>query len=163
MNEDETNVDLLDKPEVNLRHGSNEVTNLNVLVIENDRLTLDCHVQSNPLSKEPLTWLKNGASLPGKTTTKMKTKERTNSSMLLFLFLFRSGAQSSSLTLSNIKRSDEGEYTCLTSNIIGHGQASVHLRVQCKSKRERNESISFQCVIDLLFFVRFRCANCSIE
>ena len=60
--------DSLDKPQVNLRHGSNQVTNLNVLVIENDRLTIDCHVQSNPLNKEPLTWLKNGASLPGKST-----------------------------------------------------------------------------------------------
>jgi hypothetical protein len=41
---------------------------------------------------------------------------------------------SSSLTLQTIKRTDDGEYTCLSSNSIGHGQSSVHIRVQCKQK-----------------------------
>lgn len=56
---------VLDKPEINLRHGSSLVTNLNLLVIENDRLTLDCQIQSNPSTIEPITWLKNGASMTG--------------------------------------------------------------------------------------------------
>ena len=45
---------------------------------------------------------------------------------------FSLGIYSSSLTIPSLKRTDEGEYTCLTSNIIGHGQGSMHLRVQCK-------------------------------
>jgi hypothetical protein len=57
--------DRLDKPEVNLRHGLAQVSNLNLLVVENDRLTLDCQVQSNPSISEPMTWLKNGASMTG--------------------------------------------------------------------------------------------------
>ncbi|UJR23196.1 hypothetical protein I4U23_026215 [Adineta vaga] len=92
------------KPEINLRHGSSLVTNLNLLVIENDRLTLDCHIQSNPSTIEPITWLKNGASM--------------------------TGINSPTLTLQTIKRNDEGEYTCMTSNIVGRSQASVHIRVQ---------------------------------
>lgn len=56
----------LDKPEVNLRHGLAQVTNLNLLVVENDRLTLDCQAQSNPSISEPMTWLKNGASMTGR-------------------------------------------------------------------------------------------------
>jgi len=55
----------IDKPEVNLRYGQTIVTNLNLLVIENDRLTLDCQIQSNPSTIEPITWLKNGASMAG--------------------------------------------------------------------------------------------------
>ncbi|CAF0928865.1 unnamed protein product [Rotaria sordida] len=92
------------KPEINLRHGQTLVTNLNLLVIENDRLTLDCQIQSNPSIIEPIAWLKNGVSM--------------------------TGINSPSLTLQTIKRSDEGEYTCMTSNSIGRGQASVHIRVQ---------------------------------
>ncbi|CAF1385753.1 unnamed protein product [Adineta steineri] len=92
------------KPEINIRHGQTIVTNLNLLVIENDRLTLDCQIQSNPSTIEPITWLKNGASM--------------------------TGINSPSLTLQTIKRNDEGEYTCMTSNLIGHSQASVHIRVQ---------------------------------
>jgi hypothetical protein len=56
----------LDKPDVNLRHGSTQVTNVNLLAIENDRLTLDCRIQSNPLVIEPIVWLKNGASISGR-------------------------------------------------------------------------------------------------
>ncbi|CAF0846546.1 unnamed protein product [Rotaria sp. Silwood1] len=92
------------KPEINLRYSQTLVTNLNLLVIENDRLTLDCQIQSNPSTIEPITWLKNGVSM--------------------------TGINSPSLTLQTIKRSDEGEYTCMTSNSIGRGQASVHIRVQ---------------------------------
>ena len=55
----------IDKPEINLRHGQTIVTNLNLLVIENERLTLDCQIQSNPTTIEPITWLKNGASITG--------------------------------------------------------------------------------------------------
>ena len=54
---------------------------------------------------------------------------------LSFLFEF-SGMTSSSLTLQNIRRIDDGEYTCLSSNSIGHGQSSVHIRVQCKINKE---------------------------
>ena len=97
---------LLDKPEINLRHGQTTVTNLNLLVVENDRLTLECQIQSNPLPVEPITWLKNGASM--------------------------TGINSPSLTLQTIKRNDEGEYICITSNSIGRSQASVNIRVQCK-------------------------------
>lgn len=43
-----------------------------------------------------------------------------------------SGINSPTLTLQTIKRNDEGEYTCITSNAIGRSQASVHIRVQCK-------------------------------
>ena len=75
-------------------------------MIENDRLTLDCQIQSNPPSTEPITWLKNGASMPG--------------------------INSPSLILQTIKRNDEGEYTCISSNSIGRSQASVNIRVQCK-------------------------------
>jgi hypothetical protein len=96
----------IDKPEINLRYGQTIVTNLNLLVIENDRLTLDCQIQSNPSTIEPITWLKNGASM--------------------------TGINSPSLTLQTIKRTDEGEYTCVTSNSIGRSQASVNIRVQCK-------------------------------
>jgi hypothetical protein len=42
------------------------------------------------------------------------------------------GINSPTLTLQTIKRNDEGEYTCTTSNVIGRSQASVHIRVQCK-------------------------------
>ncbi len=45
------------------------------------------------------------------------------------------GTTSPSLTLQNIKRSDDGEYTCLSSNSIGRGQSTVHIRVQCKIKK----------------------------
>jgi hypothetical protein len=50
---------------------------------------------------------------------------------LINTFHFK-GINSPSLTLQTIKRNDEGEYTCLTSNSIGRGQASVNIRVQCK-------------------------------
>jgi len=59
------NLFLIDKPEINLRYGQTIVTNLNLLVIENDRLILDCQIQSNPSTIEPITWLKNGASMTG--------------------------------------------------------------------------------------------------
>ena len=38
----------LDKPEVTLHHGQNIISNLNLLVIENDALTIDCRIQANP-------------------------------------------------------------------------------------------------------------------
>ena len=55
----------IDKPEVNLRHEQSIVSNLNLLVIENDRLTLNCQIESNPPLNKPITWLKNGVSIPG--------------------------------------------------------------------------------------------------
>ncbi len=121
---------MLDKPEINLRYGQTIVTNLNLLVIENDRLTLDCQIQSNPSIIEPITWLKNGASMPG--------------------------IQSPSLTLQTIKRNDEGEYTCVTSNSIGRSQASVNIRVQCKINRF---ALSFVNAENMCF----RCTNCSVK
>jgi hypothetical protein len=42
------------------------------------------------------------------------------------------GINSPSLILQTIKRNDEGEYTCVTSNSIGRSQSSVNIRVQCK-------------------------------
>jgi hypothetical protein len=54
----------------------------------------------------------------------------------LSISLFFLGISSSSLTLQPIKRIDDGEYTCLASNSIGHGQSSVHIRVQCKPKKK---------------------------
>ncbi|CAF1643331.1 unnamed protein product [Rotaria magnacalcarata] len=92
------------KPEINLHHGQTLVTNLDLLAIENDRLALDCQIQSNPSTIEPITWLKNGQLM--------------------------TGINSPSLTLQTIKRSDEGAYTCMTSNSIGRGQSSVNIRVQ---------------------------------
>ncbi len=71
----------LDKPEINLRNGQTIVSNLNLLVIENDRLTLDCQVQSNPSTIEPITWLKNGASMTGLFQSKNQIKS------ILFSFL----------------------------------------------------------------------------
>jgi hypothetical protein len=138
----------IDKPEVNLRYGQTIVTNLNLLVIENDRLTLDCQIQSNPSTIEPITWLKNGASMAG---------------LLFFLSFFQTnqlnkyilGINSPSLILQTIKRSDEGEYTCLTSNLIGRGQASVHIRVQCK--------ITISIKIQQTHFLYSRCTNRSIK
>lgn len=55
----------------------------------------------------------------------------------LILFFFFIGQSLSSLTLQNIKRSDEGEYTCLGSNSIGQGQSSVHIRVQCNENKKK--------------------------
>jgi hypothetical protein len=55
----------IDKPEVSLRHEQSIVSNLNLLVIENDHLTLNCQIESNPPYEKPITWLKNGASIPG--------------------------------------------------------------------------------------------------
>ncbi|CAF3337413.1 unnamed protein product [Rotaria sp. Silwood1] len=92
------------KPEVRLRHAQTIISNLNLLVIEDDRLTLHCQIDSNPPISKPITWLKNGVLIPDST--------------------------SSSLMLQNIKRNDDGEYTCLASNSIGHGQSSVYIRVQ---------------------------------
>lgn len=117
------------KPEINLRYGQSIVTNLNLLVIENERLTLECQIQANPSTIEPIKWLKNGASMPG--------------------------IHSPSLVIQTVKRNDEGEYTCLTSNSIGRSQSSVHIRVQCKidiielTETNNKKNLSF------------RCANCS--
>ncbi|CAF2872012.1 unnamed protein product [Rotaria sp. Silwood2] len=94
---------IVNKPEVRLRHVQTIISNLNLLVIEDDRLTLHCQIDSNPPITKPITWLKNGVSISDST---------------------------SSLMLQNIKRSDDGEYTCLASNSIGHGQSSVYIRVQ---------------------------------
>ena len=55
----------IDKPEVSLRHEQTIVSNLNLLVIENDHLTLNCHIESNPPLNKPITWLKNGVSISG--------------------------------------------------------------------------------------------------
>jgi len=65
------------------------------------------------------------------------------------------GINSPSLILQTIKRSDEGEYTCLTSNLIGRGQASVHIRVQCK--------ITISIKTKQTHFLYSRCTNCSIK
>ncbi len=49
----------LDKPEVSLTYGQTNISKLNLLVIENDRLTIDCQIDSNPPLNKPITWLKN--------------------------------------------------------------------------------------------------------
>lgn len=114
----------LDKPEVTLHHGQNVVSNLNLLVIENDPLTIHCQIQSNPPLTKSITWLKNKVLLPSTLISSLIIRIRFH--------LSSSGITSSSITFQTIKRHDDGEYTCLASNTIGQGQSSVHIRVQCK-------------------------------
>ena len=58
-----------DKPEVTLRQGQNIISNLNLLVVENDPVTIDCHIQSNPPLTKSITWLKNNVLLPGESSS----------------------------------------------------------------------------------------------
>ncbi|CAF2092549.1 unnamed protein product [Rotaria magnacalcarata] len=118
------------KPEVRLRHGQKIVSNSNLLVVEDDRMTLQCEAESNPPILKPVAWLKNNISL--------------------------SDMNSSSLILSNIKRNDDGVYTCLASNAIGHSQSSVHIRVQYSpmihldggGSINENEKLTLTCRVD---------------
>ena len=66
---------------------------------------------------------------------------------------FSLGVTSSSLTIRNIKRSDDGEYTCISSNSIGHGQSSVYIRVQCNFE---DNSMLFFIIGHVLFSVQIR-------
>ncbi|CAF0978283.1 unnamed protein product [Rotaria sordida] len=123
-------LDIEYKPEVRLRHAQTIISNLNLLVVEDDRLTFHCQIDSNPPITKPIVWLKNGVSIPDST--------------------------SSSLILQDIKRSDDGEYTCLTSNSIGHGQSSVYIRVQYPPMVQldggglinENEKLILKCNVD---------------
>ncbi|UJR25722.1 hypothetical protein I4U23_007074 [Adineta vaga] len=92
------------KPDVSLHSNRAIVSNLNLLVTENDHVTIDCQIDSNPALIKPINWLKNGVLLSGHT--------------------------SPSLPLQSIKRADDGEYTCSSTNAIGQSQSSVHIRVQ---------------------------------
>lgn len=72
-----------------------------------------------------------------------------------------SGINSPSLILQTIKRNDEGEYICMTSNSIGRGQASVNIRVQCKMSFSLSFNSRQTTKNHLIAFSR--CSNCSIE
>lgn len=50
--------------------------------------------------------------------------------------------------MQTIKRSDEGEYTCISSNSIGRGQASVNIRVQCKSNKNERKKVTQANYVD---------------
>lgn len=65
-----------DKPEVALRQGQNIISNLNLLVVENDLVTIDCHIQSNPPLTKSITWLKNNVLLPGE--FRQQTKDHSH-------------------------------------------------------------------------------------
>ncbi|CAF1149692.1 unnamed protein product [Adineta ricciae] len=92
------------KPEVSLHSNRTVVSNVNLLVTENDHLTIDCQIDSNPSLIKPIIWLKNGVLILGNT--------------------------SPSLVLRSIKRADDGEYACSSTNAIGQSQSSVNIRVQ---------------------------------
>ncbi|CAF4368810.1 unnamed protein product, partial [Adineta steineri] len=94
----------LDKPEVRLRANGKNISNLNLIFTENEQFTIDCAIDSNPSPTKPLVWLKNGVLI--------------------------SSSASSSLTLQSIKRTDDGEYTCSSTNSIGQSHSSVYIRVQ---------------------------------
>ncbi|CAF0805722.1 unnamed protein product [Adineta steineri] len=97
-------LNILHKPEVRLRANGKNISNLNLIFTENEQFTIDCAIDSNPSPTKPLVWLKNGVLI--------------------------SSSTSSSLTLQSIKRTDDGEYTCSSTNSIGQSHSSVYIRVQ---------------------------------
>ncbi|CAF0743366.1 unnamed protein product [Didymodactylos carnosus] len=118
------------KPDVSLKYGQSIVTSGNIAIIENSSFLLECLVDSNPSTIEHIQWLKNGATLTDIT--------------------------SPSLILQTIKRTDEGEYTCIAMNSIGKGQASIRVRIQygpivklkgAETIRE-NQRLSLECTTD---------------
>lgn len=75
-------------------------------ITEHDTLLLECNYTSNDINNTSITW---------KRTSKGHFKH-TNKV----------------LKIANIKRSDEGQYTCLVSNSAGKLEDTVTVKVHCK-------------------------------
>ena len=82
-------------------------------VTEGDNVTLSCNVSGDPLST--ITWTRNGSVL--------------NSSVPRISL----GAESRELTITNISRTDSGEYRCVANNSEGNvTSVAATLDVQCE-------------------------------
>ena len=92
-------------------------------VTEGDNVTLSCNASGDPLST--ITWTRNGSVL--------------NSSVPRISL----GAESRELTITNISRTDSGEYRCVANNSEGTNISHpATLDVKCKFKLSVCFSIS---------------------
>ena len=92
-------------------------------VTEGDNVTLSCNASGDPLST--ITWTRNGSVL--------------NSSVPRISL----GAESRELTITNISRTDSGEYRCVANNSEGTNISQpATLDVKCKFKLSVCFSIS---------------------
>ena len=85
---------------------------------EGDDLTLSCKASGNP---EPtISWTRNGFSV-----------DTRNNSRIRLTVLSDTNIQ---LNITNVSRTDSGEYRCVASNIIGNDSSNVvKLDIQCKN------------------------------
>ena len=89
----------------------------NITKIEGENVTLNCTVYGNP--KPDVKWTKDGETLDISGNQRLSVSNLT--------------ANTSSLTITNIVREDEGQYSCVANNSV-HTATSYPgmLRVHCK-------------------------------
>ena len=96
-----------DQPKITARPQSKTTT-------EGNGVTLSCNATGNP--KPTMSWTRNGSPV-----------DTTNNSG----FSFSEGKKQ--LTITNVNRTDSGEYQCVASNKLGNDKSNVAtLDVQCK-------------------------------
>ena len=96
-----------DQPDITAHPGS-------VATPERDNLTLTCNATGNPIPT--ISWTRDGS--PVNTTTNSRISFSENKKQL---------------TITNVNRTDSGEYQCVASNELGNATTNVAtLDVQCK-------------------------------
>ena len=104
-----------DKPEITAHPQS-------VAKTEGDNVTLSCNNTANPIGK--ISWIRN----------RFPVDTSHNSSRIRF------SADKKQLTITNVNRTDSGEYRCVASNELGNDTSNAaKLDIQCKL------SVSFLC------------------
>ena len=98
---------ITDQPEITAHPGS-------VAKTEGDNLTLSCNATANPLPT--ISWTRGGSPV-----------NTTNNSRISF------SEDNKQLTITNVNRTDSGEYQCVANNSLGNDTSNVAtLDVQCK-------------------------------
>ena len=106
---------ITDKPEITAHPQS-------VAKTEGDNLTLSCNDTANPIAT--ISWTRN----------RSPVDTSHNSSRIRF------SADKKQLTITNVNRTDSGEYRCVASNELGNDTSNAaKLDIQCEL------SVSFQC------------------
>ena len=102
---------ITDKPEITV-HPKNETK------LERDNVVFTCNVDGNPVPT--ISWTRDGSLI-----------NNTNSNFTR-ISLSRDKKQ---LTITNLSRTDSGEYRCVASNSLGHKTSkAASLDVQCKHR-----------------------------
>ena len=97
-----------DKPEITAHPQS-------VAKTEGDNVTLSCNATANPMAR--ISWSRKGSPVDNS----------DNSSRISF------SADKKQLTITNVNRTDSGEYRCVPSNKLGNDTSNeAKLDIQCK-------------------------------